>query len=672
MLRNLTLNQKIGGGFGIVVTLLVVVALCSIFGLGGVVNNAREVIGGNKLASEITQRHVDHLEWVNQVNALITNPEVTELDVQTDPHKCAFGKWYYGEGRDHAEKLVPALGEHLDDIEEHHNSLHASAVEISEHFKQADLELSASLEARKGDHLRWVARVKDALLSGRSSDIDVETDPNRCALGQWLVSSEAEHLARKHPEIGTLIRQIDQPHRELHATADDIRSALDSHRKASANNIYTQETQPAADATLALIDRIIDRNNQHVKGMLEAEKIYANKTVPALHQVGGLLQKIVNTTRENILTDDQMLSAAAGTRILVIICSSIAAIAGIGLAVVIASGISRALKPIISGLSNGSEQVASASEQLSSSSQQLSEGASEQASSLEEISSSLEEMSSMTKQNAQSAKQANSMAAEVSSNVNDSTEAMGEMSDAIGRIKTSSDETAKIIKTIDEIAMQTNLLALNAAVEAARAGEAGRGFAVVAEEVRNLAQRSAEAAKNTAELIEGAQRNAENGVSSSERVAGMLTSITEGVQKVTQLIDEVSAASSEQSEGIEQVNTAVAQMDQVTQQNASSSEESASASEELSSQAQSLNEIVEQLVILTGGTLRQGGGGLGRIPNAGGGRRIAHVSAGEQKRLAPASTTHSRRTSTKPAPTREQFSKERTPEELIPFDGGDF
>ncbi len=279
-------------------------------------------------------------------------------------------------------------------------------------------------------------------------------------------------------------------------------------------------------------------------------------------------------------------------------------IVGIALIVVVALLITRSItKPInkvIDGMSSGSEQVASASNQVSSSSQQMAEGANEQASSLEEISSSLEEMSSMTKQNAENANQANTMAADASKAATDGVNTMGRMISTIDEIKKSSDETAKIIKTIDEIAFQTNLLALNAAVEAARAGEAGKGFAVVAEEVRNLAMRSAEAAKNTSELIEGSQKNADSGVSVTREVEGILKQIAESVQKVSQLIQEVSAASSEQAQGIEQVNTAVAQMDKVTQSNAANAEESASASEELSAQAKELKDMVGSLINIVG------------------------------------------------------------------------
>ncbi len=185
---------------------------------------------------------------------------------------------------------------------------------------------------------------------------------------------------------------------------------------------------------------------------------------------------------------------------------------------------------------------------------------------------------------------------------------MSRMSEAIGEIKRSSDETAKIVKTIDEIAFQTNLLALNAAVEAARAGDAGKGFAVVAEEVRNLAMRSAEAAKDTSALIEGSQKNADNGVTVTEEAAKSLREITDNIQKVAQLVGEVTAASNEQSEGIDQINTAVAQLDKVTQSSAANAEESASASEEMSGQAQELKAAVGTLVALVGGAGSNGNG----------------------------------------------------------------
>jgi methyl-accepting chemotaxis protein len=266
----------------------------------------------------------------------------------------------------------------------------------------------------------------------------------------------------------------------------------------------------------------------------------------------------------------------------------------------------RNLDEAMSQVAEAASQVSSASSEISSGSQNLAEGSNEQASSLEEVSSSLEEMSSMTKQNADNSNQAKILASEARGAADEGDAAMKNMSVAINEIKQSSDKTAKIVKTIDEIAFQTNLLALNAAVEAARAGEAGKGFAVVAEEVRNLAMRSAEAAKNTTEMIEESVKNADSGVKITEEVAKSLNQIVDRVGKVGDLIAEIAAASNEQALGIEQVNTAVASMNQVTQQNAANSEESASAAEELSSQAAELQNMVAAFTLTSGGSGSRG------------------------------------------------------------------
>jgi methyl-accepting chemotaxis protein len=212
----------------------------------------------------------------------------------------------------------------------------------------------------------------------------------------------------------------------------------------------------------------------------------------------------------------------------------------------------------------------------------------------------------MTKQNADNAAQANNLSSEARKAADSGSEAMGRMSSAINDIQKSSEETAKIIKVIDEIAFQTNLLALNAAVEAARAGQHGKGFAVVAEEVRNLAARSARAAKETAELIENSAEKTRAGNEIAEKTEAALKGIVAGATKVSDLVAEIAAASKEQSEGIGQVNTGLGQIDQVTQQNTANAEESAAAAEELSSQAAHLQQMLSRFHLKkqAGGTLR--------------------------------------------------------------------
>jgi methyl-accepting chemotaxis protein len=255
------------------------------------------------------------------------------------------------------------------------------------------------------------------------------------------------------------------------------------------------------------------------------------------------------------------------------------------------------LEQALSQVSTASQEITTVSGQISGSSQSLSSSATAQASSLEEVSSSLQEMSSMTKQNANNAKEARSLSEGARATAAKGVDSMNRLSEAINKIKTSSDSTAKIVKTIDEIAFQTNLLALNAAVEAARAGDAGKGFAVVAEEVRNLAMRSAEAAKNTSNLIEESVKNAEGGVEINQEVLVNLEEINAQVNKVSEVMAEIASASDQQSQGIDQITTSVQQMSDMTQQNAANSEESAASAVELDNLAHKMQKLVDAFEI---------------------------------------------------------------------------
>ena len=276
------------------------------------------------------------------------------------------------------------------------------------------------------------------------------------------------------------------------------------------------------------------------------------------------------------------------------------------IALVIVRGTDRVLGDSVAALSTGAEQVVSAAGQVAASAQTLSQGATEQAASLEETSASMEEMASMARRNADHTQEAAGLMSQVDLRVNQSNDVLQAMVTSMGAIQESSNKVARIIKTIDEIAFQTNILALNAAVEAARAGEAGMGFAVVADEVRGLAQRSAQAARDTAALIEESIARSQEGSRKVTEVAASIGAITESVTRVKGLVHEVREASHQQTQGIEQVAQAVTQMEKVTQSSAATAEENAAASEELNAQAESSMAVVRSLAALVGGAPKAG------------------------------------------------------------------
>jgi len=268
---------------------------------------------------------------------------------------------------------------------------------------------------------------------------------------------------------------------------------------------------------------------------------------------------------------------------------------------IVAKSIPRSFMLLIDRLAIGAAQIESASGHIASSSESLASSTTEQAASLEETSASLEEIASMTKNNAENSREAKDLTGAMREVADTGASDMDKMAHAMAAIKESSNNIAKIIKTIDEIAFQTNILALNAAVEAARAGEAGMGFAVVAEEVRNLALRSASAARETAEKIEDSIQKSSAGVQINAKVSLSLADIVSKARQADELVAQISIASNEQSQGIDQINSSVSQMDAMTQNNAAGAEESANVSADLRTQSTQLTQLVQELQTLVGG-----------------------------------------------------------------------
>lgn len=318
-------------------------------------------------------------------------------------------------------------------------------------------------------------------------------------------------------------------------------------------------------------------------------------------RINGEEKKIKEKEETVFKISESINQRASFVKTLFLAVGLLAALIAVSLALMLARSITRPIKRITEGLLEGTKQVAAASCQVTSSSQEVAGGASRQAASIEETASSLEEMSSMTRQNAANAGEADALMKDANQVFDSASDSMGRLNTSMTEISGASEDTFKIIKTIDEIAFQTNLLALNAAVEAARAGEAGAGFAVVADEVRNLAMRAAEAAKNTSDLIEGTVMKVQAGSKLVTVTNEAFGKVAKSSSKVGKLVEEISAASNEQARGIEQVNMAMADIDKVTQQFAANTEESASVSDEMNAMTDTMKNFVKELATLIEG-----------------------------------------------------------------------
>lgn len=632
-------GAKLACGFILITLIAIIIGLVGYFEISSFSITTDTLINAGSLAEEMLERERDHLLWVQKLGQSLQNTNTAELEVEKDPHKCAFGKWYYSSKRTEAEASVPDLIPLLKAIEEPHTRLHRSAESLemildkgpryrqealdyyntecqsqlqelrrifAEMSSKTDQYLARIHDASETSFVRsktiiWIAMVIGALLAlALSISFSRDISRSMTKVARMLQEMGKGRLGRRlslkrEDEIGVMAKTLDE-------FADDLQNVvIDAMKKIAAGDVSVEveakdkqdEIAPALKQMIeALRDLIAETDmlsRSAVEGKLDtrgnASKFQGGfKAVIA--GMNNTLDAVIGPVNESI----EVLEKVAGRDLSIRMKGDLE-----GDHARLKEALNMATDNLDQGLQQvavGAEQVASASAQINTGSQTTAQGANEQASALQEVSSSLQEMSSMTRQNVATAKEAKNLTDGTRIAASNGVESMNRLSEAIGLIKSSSDDTAKIVKTIDEIAFQTNLLALNAAVEAARAGDAGKGFAVVAEEVRNLAMRSAEAAKNTSILIEGAVKNAGNGVNLNEDVLRSFQEISGQVDKVGEMMAEIVAASEHQSEGIEQINKGIAQINQVTQQNAATSEESASAAEELSSQAEEMYGMV--------------------------------------------------------------------------------
>jgi methyl-accepting chemotaxis protein len=652
MFKNMKLGAKIITGF----ILLVIIAV----GLGGMaIWNMSQV---KKTAIILATENIPEVGVANEIerNSLKTMYEIRGYAFTEEEAFLTNGKGYLVKVKEHlnSAKAHGASSIRLAKLTEAATKAESAALQY-EQLLEKTVTLTKAIESERQNADAAAQKymemcslfLKDqnaALQSDITEGKDAEALKERLKkinfvneivdMGNWIVAGTWKSQARRDPDV---FKETQKIFDKVYPKLDELKAIT----RLEKNLKQIEECRAAAKTyeggMKKFLDLWLDREDVNKKRNEVGNQVLAESASTA--QMG------MEDTKKGAEGSAKELGGAS-TLMLYGLISALAI--GLLLAFFITRSITRPIFRIISGLTDGSEEVSSAAGQVSSSAQSLAEGSSEQAASIEETSSSLEEMSSMTKQNAANSQQANILMEGSKAVVDDANGSMQQLIVSMDEISRASEETSKIIKTIDEIAFQTNLLALNAAVEAARAGEVGAGFAVVADEVRNLAMRAADAAKNTAGLIEGTVKKVKDGSDLVNRTNEAFQKVAESSGKVAGLVSEIAAASNEQAKGIGQINIAVTELDKLTQQNAANAEESASASEEMSAQAETMLNIVGELVSMVGNAHKNGH--KGQIESVG--KSLRSGKAISQKR--------------KPMPKAEQRAKssETAAQQLIPFD----
>ena len=585
------LGTKVFGGFGMLLALLAIVSIVGLGVLLIIVETLHKAdIASQQVKTLLEARRQEKnfvirggAEYVKEVQSLIEDfrkraeQSVSSSESQED-------KKAHGESMEGVNKYIRGFQEYVDSKKVQEEAL----ADMTSKSLAALSEVEAILADQKSQLDELLKKTGQSESGAQISDrISKMEDVNRIAkLFLEARSFEKQYVAsedkKDRAEVETrVVKLLD--------IAGDLRSR------------FNQQNNIAQIDKVSACIRAYSKSLSKVAGLDEIKADADRKMVDAARAVQGVCDKARVAYMNKM---DRNISQA---KFVIFICLGLSLLVGLLLSFFLTRAITKPLKAVINGLLTGAEELAGAAGQISTTSQSMAEGASEQAAAIEQTSASLEEMSAMTAQNAENAKQADVLVNETKTTVAEAGDSMSRLMASMDEISKASEQTSKIIKTIDEIAFQTNLLALNAAVEAARAGEAGAGFAVVADEVRNLAVRAAEAAKNTAELIQSTVVKISAGSKVVEKTGTGFSRVVGSSAKMTELAGEIASASSEQAQGIEQISLAVSEMDKVVQQSASVAEQAAGTAEEMNLQAERMQGFVRDLEMMINGCSEQRG-----------------------------------------------------------------